>query len=327
MLQLRAVLRENLRRSGYLPVISESEAFSYQYGESSVYEDSIAAVESCQIYVLLIGRRYGSEHPNHKKSITQLEYEAACRVGMPRLVFVQESVKNGWDAWRRGAVANSGFEHWVDDTRVWEFMSQVMLTDACPAFVFSDGDSLARQLNAQAANLFGAYLRFDQGARRWLWTVQRTGRSEVASQEIWVLSPNLYWDYQDQEYRELVFDNLVKNGCTYRYLYSSNPQTDAQVEELKAEHFRALGEDSKDRALFVPIPESEFLWCAEQVIFNPYINDERAIIVDICEDRDHSRKYDIEMGRAKRLLFRRQFERLWQQYSGAPLGRKKPSAN
>lgn len=320
LLQLRAVLRDNLRQFGYVPVMSESEAFGYQHGFGRVYDDTIAAVETCQIFALLIGRRYGSVHPDHGKSITELEYEAARRHGLPVLVFVQESVKSGWDAWRRHAVKDDGFEHWVDDPRVWELLSRVMLEDACPVFVFADTHSLMQQFNAQAANLFGAYLRFDHGARRWLWTVQQTGRIELASSELWILSPNLYWDYQDHEYRQLVFENLTQRHAIYRYLYCSTTQTDDQIKELKLEYERALGPSATELAKFTPIPEVEFTWCAEQVIFNPHRADERAIIVDICEDRDHSRKYDIEMGRTKRLLFRRQFEQLWSRYSDESIG-------
>ena len=149
--------------------------------------------------------------------------------------------------------------------------------------------------------------------------MQRTGKVELGCNELWILSPNLYWDFQDIEYRELVFENVTKNSANYRYLYNSNVATDDQVAELKADYERALGTEALERVKFVGIPEADFVWCAEQVLFDPYQAGERAIIVDICEDRDHSRKYDIEMGRTKRQLFRRQFERLWSHYGGEPI--------
>jgi hypothetical protein len=317
--ELRSALRDNLLQLRYIPVMSEGDAFSYQHGRNAVYDDTIQAVGRSQLYVLIIGRRYGSIHPDFGRSITELEYDAARKQDLPILVFVQDAVKNGWDAWNRDAVAKHGIGHWVDDARVWQFMSRIMLTDACPVFTVSDAHSLVQQFNAQVANLFGAYLRFDHGARHWLWTVQRTGQVELGSKALWILSPNLYWDYQDKEYRDLVFENLTSRRCRYRYLYRATSEMEDQVVELKAEYRRALGDAAADLVRFAPIPDDDFFWCTEQVIFDPRAPSEKAIVVDICEDRDHSRKYDIEMGRFKRLFFRKQFEALWAKYSDETL--------
>ena len=54
-------------------------------------EDSLTAslsdVQSCDVYVCIIGFRYGSIPEGYSKSITRLEYEKASEKDIPRLIF------------------------------------------------------------------------------------------------------------------------------------------------------------------------------------------------------------------------------------------------
>ena len=58
----------------------------------------LADVRSSDALVLIVARRYGfrSVHDQSQKSITQLEYEEACRARIPRLVFLLRSSKKTW---------------------------------------------------------------------------------------------------------------------------------------------------------------------------------------------------------------------------------------
>src|ERR1035441_8065085 len=48
----------------------------------------LAAVARCHAYVGIFAMRYGSIDPVHGKSITQLEYEEAQRLGLPSLIYL-----------------------------------------------------------------------------------------------------------------------------------------------------------------------------------------------------------------------------------------------
>jgi len=49
-----------------------------------------APVRQCEVFVAVVGFRYGSMVPNQAVSYTELEFEEATEVGLPRLVFLLE---------------------------------------------------------------------------------------------------------------------------------------------------------------------------------------------------------------------------------------------
>lgn len=51
-------------------------------------------INSCDYYIVIIGGRYGSIHPQTGKSYTQMEYEYALEIGIPILGFIYKDIKN-----------------------------------------------------------------------------------------------------------------------------------------------------------------------------------------------------------------------------------------
>jgi hypothetical protein len=81
------------------------------------------------------------------------------------------------------------------------------------------------------------------------------------------------------------------------------------------DYYEAMGETWNKSVIYIPLEEDKFVWCTEQVIFNPYDSkNEHGIIVDIMDERNKFQKYNIELGRNKRLYFRQQFIRIWNAY-------------
>lgn len=60
----------------------------------------LADVRASNVYVGLFAWRYGFIPPSHDRSITQLEYEEAGRVGIPRLIFLVDEAADWSDASR-----------------------------------------------------------------------------------------------------------------------------------------------------------------------------------------------------------------------------------
>jgi len=50
-------------------------------------------ISSCDYYIVIVGGRYGTIHPQTGKSYTQMEYEYALEIGIPILGFVYKDIK------------------------------------------------------------------------------------------------------------------------------------------------------------------------------------------------------------------------------------------
>ncbi|MCC6652202.1 MAG: DUF4062 domain-containing protein [Candidatus Eisenbacteria bacterium] len=124
---LRAEVAEHLRRSGFEVLHHESPEFPKPAGLHS-HDVCLAAVKDCDVYVLVVGRRYGgtyagSAHPKKDISITWYESEIAFASGKLVLAFVRDTVWNERPAYKRHLA--EGVEYHpvhVDDVRVFEFV-------------------------------------------------------------------------------------------------------------------------------------------------------------------------------------------------------------
>ncbi len=73
-------------RTGMAPV--DMRYFAARDGRPADY--CLQRVRDCEIYVAVVGFRYGSVVPGEVVSYTELEFQAASRAGLPRLVFLLE---------------------------------------------------------------------------------------------------------------------------------------------------------------------------------------------------------------------------------------------
>lgn len=63
---------------------------SYTADKRSVRESCLADVAGCELYIGIIGRRYGHIPDGENRSITELEYHQAVAHGIPTLVFIKD---------------------------------------------------------------------------------------------------------------------------------------------------------------------------------------------------------------------------------------------
>ena len=60
----------------------------YVAGDERPLDKCLADVAKCDLYIGLFAWRYGFVPPGHDKSITELEYREAVRLGIPCLIFL-----------------------------------------------------------------------------------------------------------------------------------------------------------------------------------------------------------------------------------------------
>lgn len=90
--EIRDNLYEFIESLGYTPVFSDKNDVFY-HPDLHTHEACIKEIENCQLFVLIIGGRFGGTYIyDEKKSIVNAEYDAARRLNLPIFTFVQKDV-------------------------------------------------------------------------------------------------------------------------------------------------------------------------------------------------------------------------------------------
>lgn len=149
--QLRLDIKQFLEGLGLDPVLSEYGSFPVS-PELGTVDNCLKAVESrADIFVLIVGARYGSA-TDRGKSVTNLEFLAAKAKGIPVYVFVMRSVLDILPIWQ----ANPGADYSgvVDSSELLKFVAELKGTKELWVFPFDTAQDISDVLRAQFAYLF-----------------------------------------------------------------------------------------------------------------------------------------------------------------------------
>ncbi len=90
--EIRDNLHEFIDSLGYIPVFSDKNDVFY-HPDLHTHEACIKEIENCQLFVLIIGGRFGGTYVyDDKKSIVNAEYDAAKKLNIPIFTFVLKEV-------------------------------------------------------------------------------------------------------------------------------------------------------------------------------------------------------------------------------------------
>ena len=148
---LRARLRELIEGLGWRAVMAEHGSFPIDAAETTV-ENSLRNVrENADIFVMVVGARYGSIDPGTDKSVTNLEFLEARARAVPVYVFVDHTVMAQLQVWRDNPDAD--YSGVVDTSRVFEFIDSFYETGEVWSFPFVEAADIVRTLREQLAFL------------------------------------------------------------------------------------------------------------------------------------------------------------------------------
>lgn len=136
---------------GLDPILSESPAFPTSPQTSPVDNCLRAVKERTDIFVLIVGDRYGSQNESGK-SITNLEYLEARSKGLPIYVFVLKKIISGLPFWKKNPQAN--YEGTVDTPKLFEFVETLRMSQNHWVFEFDEAQHIMDTLCRQLAYLF-----------------------------------------------------------------------------------------------------------------------------------------------------------------------------
>ncbi|HSS41747.1 MAG TPA: DUF4062 domain-containing protein [Solirubrobacterales bacterium] len=158
-------IRENLRffvRSlGYNPILSERGTIFFDPHRTAA-QAAVAEVHNCQLFVLIIGGRYGTEL-DAEQSVTNAEYQEAIRQKVPVFALVERGTFADFEVWRANSIDGVDLSEMAfpnaDDKRIFAFIEEVRAQGANNALVpFADFEDIEKYLRQQWAGLLHSFL-------------------------------------------------------------------------------------------------------------------------------------------------------------------------
>ena len=303
---IRKEMMELLDQKGYDVVAFETINFPYTNDNSSnIIEETINGVAKANLFVLIVDENSGSII--NDKSITHLEYLRARELKLPTYVFIQK------DVWKDYQDKKIGSDYFVKSQEHYDFIKTV---SEYKISEYSLPKECVDYLEAQLLNFLGGALKFSTKAS-WLWNENYTRKIEKNANEVWIITPDFMWDYNDAEFRNIVIKNVTERGCVYKYIFLANSENIEKRNEMMRYYEKSFEHSSKSidqlkhQVQFLAVKPEKFFWSSEQILFNPFALNERAIMVDVMDVRDRTLKFNIEFGFGKKKIFRDQFIRYW----------------
>lgn len=168
-------IRENLKHFisslGYEPILSEEGSVFYDPTKHA-QDACLAEVPSCQMLVLIIGGRYGSQYKETDKSITNKEFEKASEAKVPIFSLVERPVYDQYRFWlvnKENAEIdeNAIIYPAVDSTKIFEFIQQVQSASVNNAIIlFDDFEGMQSYLKQQWASMTYQFLTTESQAKK-----------------------------------------------------------------------------------------------------------------------------------------------------------------
>jgi hypothetical protein len=149
--QVRYDLKSLFESLGMVPILSEFSSFPVNPNLDAI-ENCLAGVkEKADIFILVVGGRYGSETESGK-SVTNLEYLEAKAKGIPCYVFVQNPILTALPIWQKNQ--SGDFSGIVESTKLFEFVESLRDPKENWVFPFDSAQDIIGALRKQLAYLF-----------------------------------------------------------------------------------------------------------------------------------------------------------------------------
>jgi hypothetical protein len=141
---------------GYRALISESAEFPTDPDASTIENCRRRVEENADIFVLVIGDRYGSVDPASGKSVTNIEYLAARAKGIPVYSFVEKRTLFPFERWQRTPESErDALGSSLGEAELFQFIERVRGPEGVWMHGFETAADLVQRLRKQLAYLVG----------------------------------------------------------------------------------------------------------------------------------------------------------------------------
>lgn len=158
-------IRENLKyfisNLGYESILSEEGDVFYN-PEQHTHNACLSEIQTCQLFVLIIGGRYGGKYLKEDKSITNKEYEEAVKLKIPVFTLIEKNVWGEHLVYQKNKNNTSGnaiIYPSVDDVKIFSFIDEVRKNNTNNAiYPFADFRDIESYLKKQWAGMMYNFL-------------------------------------------------------------------------------------------------------------------------------------------------------------------------
>jgi len=159
---VREIIREFIEALGYEPVLSEYSDIFYKPGDT-VQNSCLKEISSCDIFVLIVGKRYGSYFPGDSLSITHREYIEAQSQSIPIYSFVDLDVLHDFEFYKKNQSSNICNYRVVEDINIFQLIEDIQEASKDNALIsFTSIADILQHLKKQWASLFKNFLQEQQ---------------------------------------------------------------------------------------------------------------------------------------------------------------------
>ncbi len=205
--ELRAQLRQFVARLGWRAVMSEHNSFPIDPDQTTVENSRRNVRENADIFVMVVGARYGSIDAEADKSVTNLEFVEARARGVPAYVFVSKDILAQLQVWKANPEAD--YSSIADTPRIFEFIDSFRESGEAWTFEFATAEDIVNTLRQQFAYLVQDALDLRQRARG-----QDRLLAELEGDALMLaLQRDEYWEYK---LFATVFEEALDRRATLR---------------------------------------------------------------------------------------------------------------
>lgn len=159
---LREHLRQFIEELGWTAVMAEHGSFAIDANQTTIDNSRTNVRENADIFVMIVGARYGSVDPHTARSVTNLEFLEAQAQAIPTYVFVDSDVLAQLSVWQDNPGAD--YSRVVDTPRVFEFIDSFRGSGEIWTSPFARVENIVETLRKQFAYLVQDALSLRQKA-------------------------------------------------------------------------------------------------------------------------------------------------------------------
>lgn len=149
--QIRTDIHDFIEDNGHTPILSELKNFPFNPFKKAVDSCIEVVKNDADIFVLIIGNRYGAQIESGK-SITNTEFLTAKQKGIPIYIFIDKKIINILPVWSKNKDGN--YSEIVDSTKIFEFVTEIRNDLNMWSFEFERAQDIISTLKDQLSFLF-----------------------------------------------------------------------------------------------------------------------------------------------------------------------------